>query len=288
MQVYRQNFQTVRHIPVKYVKVPDSIVFENKLPPVIDITIEDTGYALFKYFFTKDDDSLAINVSEAIRLSPGKVLQASMYEQIIKDVLLPSSTLINYNPNRISFFYSALQRKKIPVILDAQIFLAQGYLLSGDIYVIPDSVTAYSSKDILGSLNYAYTENDTVGNVKSQEPLAFDLKPIHNVKFVPDRVEVVVPVDKYTQKEVAIPITCTNLPASLNVKFFPSTVKISFITGLSQYYAISANDFSVELDYADLRNLNGAVAPLRITSSPEYVHNLSLSPSEVEYIFEQK
>jgi hypothetical protein len=288
MQVYRQKFQTVRHIPVKYIEVPDSIVFENKLPQTIDVTVEDAGHALFRYFFTKDNDSLEINVSEIIRQANSKVLQGSMYEQIIKDCLLSSSTVINYDPNRISFIYSALQQKKIPVILDAQIFLAQGYLLSGDIYVIPDSVTAYSGKDILGSLNYAYTVSDTVSNVKSQEPLTFELKPINNVKFTPSKVEVVVPVDKYTQKEITIPITCIGLPSDLNVKFFPSTVRISFITGLSQYNNISADDFSVELDYNDLKNPNETVIPLRITSSPEYVHNLSLSPSEVEYIFEQK
>lgn len=288
MQVYRKSFHATYHVPVKYVSIPDSIVFEDDLPANIDVTIEDTGYALFKYFFTKSNDSLHIDIADIIKYSSTKVLQGSMFEQIIKDQLLASSSVLAYNPSRISFDYTILQQKKIPVILDGQIFLAQGYLLSGDIYTIPDSVMAYGGKDVLASLNYAYTVNDTINNIKTQEPLEFDIKPIHNVKFNPNKVKIVVPVDKYTQKVVTIPITCINLPEELSVKFFPSNIKISFLVGLSQYNSITEDDFSIQLDYNDLKDIRDLVSPLRITSSPDHVKNLTLSPSEVEFIFEQK
>ncbi|GAB6012482.1 YbbR-like domain-containing protein [Viscerimonas tarda] len=290
MQIYRQNFQTTCYIPIRYVSVPDSITFENELPPGIDVTIGTSGYELFRYFFAKKNDSLDINVADIIRFSDRKILQGSMFEQIIKDRLLPTSTILDYSPNRISFYYSLLQQKKIPVILDGQVFLEQGYLLSGDIYTIPDSVIAYGGKDVLGSLNYAYTVDDTItiGNMKSPSPLVYCIKPISNVKFEPNNVVVVVPVDKYTQKDVSIPITCNHLPADLRIKFFPSSVKVSFLVGLSQYSSISQRDFSVELDYNDLKNSAETLIPLRVTSSPDHIHNLSLSPSEVEFLFEQK
>ena len=290
MQIYRNQFQTVRHIPIKYVSIPDSIVFENELPPIIDVVIEDRGYALFKYFFIGDNDSLEINVSEIIRFSGNNsVLQGALFEQIIRNRLLQTSNILSYNPNRISFYYTLLQHKKIPVILDGQISLAQGYLLSGDIHTIPDSVMVYAGKDILGGLNYAYTVSDTINDVKSQGYLTYDIKPVSNVKIIPEKVKVVVPVDKYTQKDIIVPITCSNLPDDLNVKFLPSNAKVSFLIGLSQYNVISKDDFSIELDYNDLKHFSNNAIPLHITSSPDYIiHNLSLSPSEVEFIFEQK
>lgn len=287
MQIYRQNFNTTYNIPVKYVSIPDSVVFETRLPSEIEVYVEDNGYGLFKYFFRRRNDSLTINVREIINSPNGKVMQGSYLEQELRNRLLPSTTILSYNPSRISFNYSLLQQKKVPVILDVQIFLASGYLLSGDIYTIPDSVLLYGGRDNLANINYAYTVSDTITNVRSQEPLTFDIKPINNIRFVPDRVDVVVPVDRYTQKDVTIPISVINMPEDLNVRFFPSTVKVSFLIGLSQYNTVNEEDFSIQLDYNDLKDMHESV-PLRLTLYPDHIQNLSLSPSEVEFIFEKK
>ncbi len=287
MQIYRQNFQATYHLPVKYVAVPDSIVFETNLPSFVDITIEDTGYALFRYFLIRNNDSIVVNVDDIIKFSSSSVLQGSLFEQILRDRLLPTSQIVSYNPNRISFYYSVLQQKKIPVILDGQIYLAAGYLLNGDIYTVPDSVMAYGAKDVLVNLNYAYTVSDTVSNIKSGEPVRYAIKNIQNVRFTPEVVDVVVPVDKYTQKDVIVPVECINLPENLNVRFFPSNVRISFLVALSRYAMVNDSAFSIQLDYNRLKNIGSSVA-VNVTSYPDYVQNIVLSPSEVEFIFEQK
>jgi len=276
------------HIPIKYTSVPDSVVFNAALPQDIDITIKDNGYGLFRYYFTKSKDTLKIDVSEVIRTSSNKVLSSTSLQQQVKNLMLPTSAVVNYNPSYITFQYTALQQKKMPVVFDGQINISQGYLLNGDIRVQPDSVTAHGSETILKTLNYAYTTNDTIHDFNSNAPLVYDIKGIENIKFTPEKVNILVPIDKYTQKNITIPITCTNLPENLDVKFFPSTVKISFLVGLSNYQKISEKDFSVQLDYNDLKNLRELLVPLRITSSPDHAQNLAMTPSEVEFIFEQK
>lgn len=288
IQVYRQTFTETFNIPVKYVGVPDSVAFDTDLPADLQVTIRDNGYSLFKYYFTKRNDTISINVADVVRYSPTKVLQGTSLFQIIKEELLSSSDLLDYSPSSILFYYTPLQEKKIPVIFDGQIFLDPEYILNGDITINPDSVTVYGSKDVLSSMKYVYTVSDTITNLKSDKPLTYALKSIHNVKFVPANVLVTVPIDKYTQKDVMVPITCVGLPKGINARFFPSSVKVSFWVGVSNYDKITSDDFTIQFDYEELKVLKDAFVSLRILSSPDYVRNLTMNPSEAEFVFEKE
>lgn len=288
IQVYRQNFTETFSIPVSYINVPDSIVFDYDLPPIIEVSIRDNGYNLFKHYFTKRHDTITIDVSDIVKYLPTKILQGVSLYQVIKDNLLSSSELLDYSPNSISFYYTPLLERKVPVIFDGQIFLAPDYLLNGDITVTPDSVTVYGSKEALNSMKYAYTVNDTISDFKSQENLTYALKSVNKLKFVPSEVQVTVPVDKYTQKDIMVPITCGNVPQGMNVRFFPSSVKVSFLVGISKYEKIGVEDFAIEFDYSELKSMKESFVSLRILSSPDYVQNLKMSPSEAEFIFEKE
>ena len=72
------------------------------------------------------------------------------------------------------------------------------------------------------------------------------------------------------------------------MKFFPSRVNVSFLVGLSKYESIDVDDFLIQFDYEELKNLKKSLTPIRIVSSPDYVSNLSLSPTETDFIFEKK
>lgn len=288
IQIYRQSFNTTYNIPIKYVSVPEFVVFQDSLPNKATVTIRDNGAGLFKNFFAHRHDTIVININNILKQSSNKTLQGAFLEQLIIEKLSPSAELLNYNPFRISFDYSSLEQKKIPILFDGQVTLSRGYLLNGEIRVTPDSVIAYGAKDALNSLHYAYTVNDTIQNYKSAEPLIYKIKEIHNIKFVPNKVQVTVPVDEYTQKNLQIPITCINAPSNIIVKFFPSTVKVSFLVGLSKYESITTDDFSIQFDYNDLRNLDASTVALRITSSPDFVQSLFLSTTEAEFIFEKE
>lgn len=284
--VYRESFNSTYNFPVQYSNIPENIIFVQPLPESINVTIRDNGYALFKYFFTKRNDSLHINLNEFMK-SSGKVIQGAAFEDIIRRELLPTSELVSYSPGVISLRHTQLAEKNIPVIFDGQIFLESGYLLNGEIRVEPDIIKVYGSEDILTSLIYAYTVSDTVYNFKSQEPLVYRIKTVENIRFVPNEVKVYVPIDEYTQKDMDIPITCINLPPDLNIKFFPSSVKVSFQVGLSKYSSITSDNFLIQFDYNELKNIRESFVPIRITSYPDHIQNLMLSTTEAEFIFEK-
>ena len=287
MQIYNQYFETSINIPIKYVSVPDSIIFQDSLPSQINLRIKDNGFSMFKYYFRKRD-TLRLDVSAIINSSSSKVLQGSTFDMYVRKALPVSTQILNYDPVRISFNYAILEYKKVPLIFDGQINLSPGYFLNSDIRIIPDSVIAYAAKPDLDKLMFAYTVNDTISGLNSDKRIPFKLASVKGIRFVPDIVNIDVPVEAYTQKNVEVPVECLNLPENLNVKFFPSRVKLSFFVGVSEVDSIKIKDFSVAIDYDGIKDSKQVSVPVRITSSPSYVRNLTISPPNVEFIFEYK
>lgn len=288
MQVWRQDFDTEVTIPVKYVNIPDSVIFDNSFTNVIEVGIKDDGAATLRYFFTKRNDSLVIDVRNLIQGSKEKVIQGGAYEQLIRTKLFASSKLISYSPSKLTFNYAILHQKKLSVLYDGYVNLAPGYLLDGDLSINPDSVMVYGSKAALDTLKYVLTTDDTLDNVTSTRVVTVPMNPIKGVKFIPKEVSLTIPVDEFLQKEVEVPVVCVNLPPTLDIKFFPSSVKIPFFVGLKRSNAIKAENFKVIVNYDDIKDVNKPSIPLRIAESPDYVQTKLPIPSEVEFVLEQK
>lgn len=285
--IYKEKFETNVTIPIKYISIPDSIVFHDSLPSTIRIRLRDDGLAMFKYYFLKND-TLYLDVATLINGGTNKILQGSTYEQAIRSSLPYSTQILNYTPLRISFNYSKLKYKKVPVVFDGQINLAPGYFLSNDISLMPDSVMAYGSKTDLDKLIFAYTTNDNINGVDRSNVYEFKIMQHSNIKFTPNTVKVNVPVEAYIAKQVEIPVNCLNLPDDLLIKFLPSKITLSFFVGISKADSIKVDDFSAAVDYDALKDLKNPSTPVRIISAPEYIKNLTINPSDVEFVFQHK
>lgn len=290
-QVYRERFEVDYTIPIKYVNIPDSIIFEDQLPENIHTIIKDDGSALFRYFFSKKKDSLEIDIRQLIasKKSSNKLLIPSEnIVQMVRGKLYPGSELISYSPSIITNQYALLKKKSVPVIYEGHINLAQGYILDGDITITPENVNIFSSNSVLDTTFFAYTISDTIHGLNANKNILIPLRPLRGVKYLPDSVRVSITVDEFNTKELDIPVTCINLPKELSAKFFPSTVKVSFSVGVKKYKDISEKDFSILLDYNDIKDVKDMTIPVRLSKHPDFVKNLTITPAEVEFILEKE
>ena len=287
MQIYRQKFEATQIIPINYVNIPDRILLVNDMPTHIKARYKDDGITLFKYFFTKDKDSLVINVKKIINNNPQPyIIQSGVLEQMIRSKLFATSDLLSYYPSYISFQYAPLNKKQLAVIYDGYINLNPGYMKDGELKITPDFVKAYGRKEALDTLLYAHTYADTITNLTGDKTISVKIKPINGIKFVPNTVQISIPVDEYTEKEVEVPVKCINLPANMTARFFPPKVKIPMYVGLKRYKDISSANFQVVVDYNEIKEKTESTIALRILSSPDFVKTKSPVPSEVEFIIE--
>ena len=169
----------------------------------------------------------------------------------------------------------------------------QGTVSAGRQYYIsdtictPDSVLAYAPAGVLDTITIAYTQKvkfeDVSDTLKRQIPLLAQ----KGVKFVPASVEMIFPVDIYTEKTVEVPLRGVNFPAGKVLRAFPSKVNVTFQVGLSHFRQITASDFHINVSYEELLKLGSDKYTVKLRSVPKGVNQIRISPEQVDFLIEQ-
>lgn len=284
MLFFQRNIEATYKIPLKYTNIPDDVVFDAALPDNIEIRVADKGSEIFRYTFTlKDSIEIDIAKYKEERINN---LQGTELMQLIWKKLSQSTNIKAYYPINISLATSKLQKKELKVVFDGVIATSRSNLVADSAIFLPGTVTAYGSQSQLSEISSAVTEYTLFNNLKATSQLKVKIMPVSGVKFIPDEVEIYIPILEYTEKKFEIPVTVRNVPDNIDVKFFPSQTEVSFSVTLEEYKKIAPEDFEVELDYKKFfKNENGRV-DLELSASPSTIRNVKLSPSSVEFLLE--
>ena len=105
----------------------------------------------------------------------------------------------------------------------------------------------------------------------------------------PAKATVTARVDAYTERTVEVPVQAVNFPGDKQLRTFPSTVNITYAVGLARDASITADMFHILVTYEELLEQHEAGKNrlhLHLRSTPEAVHNVRISPSDVDYLIE--
>lgn len=283
---FQRNAEGDYQIPLKYVNIPEEEVFVNQMPQNIDLRIRDLGSGLFNYYF-KRKDSLIINVGDAQKNNEIK-LQGNQLTQLIRTKLSANTQLIGYSPATISLETAKLQSKTVPVVFDGEMRTSGGYLVIDSVLIIPSEVKIYGAGEQLRNITEVVTEYSVFENLKATSQLSTKLKKIEGVKMIPNEVDIYIPILEYTERQFEIPITVSNQPSDIDIKFFPSKVNVTFAVTLDDYKKIVPEDFQIKINYNDLKAKEGDQVELKLSESPPSIKNPHISPGVVEFLFERK
>ena len=143
----------------------------------------------------------------------------------------------------------------------------------------PDSVSIYASQEKLDSIKVIYTEQLNYANFRDTLSVTCKLQKIRGVKAVPDRVKVAFHTDVLTEESISdIPVKGINMPEGKVLRTFPSKVTVRFVTGVSQFRNIKAQDFVVVADKCNIY----------LKSVPNGISRPSLNIKQVDYLIEEE
>ena len=286
MLFFQKKVESTYKIPLKYVNIPEDEVFNNPLPSFIEVRVSDKGYEIFMNDL-KRKDSLEIDIEENKKNKIG-VIQGNQFYQIIRSRLANSTQILGYYPPSISLTTSKLEKKELNVKFDGEITTSRANLVADSSFFIPKKITAYGTQKALSQISEAITEYTVFNNLKATSQLKINIKPMEGIKFVPHEVEIYIPIEEVPERTFEVPIKAHNLPSNLDIKFFPSRVKVSFSTTLEEYKRISSDDFEIKMNYTDFKSNTDGKVELKLTQSPSNIRNVRLSPTQVEFLFESR
>ena len=238
LQTLNNDYETEFSIPVRLKGVPNNVVITSEPPSELHIRVKDKGTVLLNYMLGKSFFPITLDFSDYKGTDNHVRIYSSQFEKRLLNQLNVSTKLLSVKPDTLEYIYSTGASKLVPVKFQGTVSAGRQYYIS-DTVCKPDSVLAYAPEGALDTITVAYTRKvkfeDISDTLRQQVPL---LAP-RGIKFVPASVEMVFPVDIYTEKTVEVPLRGVNFPAGKVLRAFPSKVSVTFQVGLSRFNKIT-------------------------------------------------
>lgn len=286
LQTLNNDYETEFSIPVRLKNVPENVVITSEPVSEIRVRVRDKGTVLLNYMLGKSFYPVALDFDNYAQMGNHVRVYGSQIQKRVTGQLNVSTTLLSMKPDTLEFYYSTGVSRNLPVRLRGKVSAGGQYYLPDTVFT-PDSVRVYAPSGALDTMTAAYTEFLNLENIGDTLKREVTLSAPRGVKFVPASVELMLPVDVYTEKTVEVPLRGVNFPAGKVLRAFPSKIKISFQVGMSHFRQITADDFHLVVSYEELVRLGDEKYTIKLRNLPAGVSHVRFNPPQVDFLIEQ-
>ena len=158
---------------------------------------------------------------------------------------------------------------------------------SDKILLSPDSVVVSGTDKTIRNILFAETVPEKFPDLNDTLRATCKLKRINGIKFSSKQVNIILPVEKYTENSVKVPLLIKNCPDSLKLITFPDEIKITYKVVLSQYKSVKKEDFSLFVDFNETEKNHPEKLKITLQNYPKFLKSVQISPEFIEYIIEK-
>lgn len=275
-------------IPVSIIGVPKNAVLTSDETDTVKMVIRDKGLTLLTYLYGDPIKKLNVSFRTYSKNNGTGFVSSQDLQKMVYQQLASGSKIISVKPERLEFFYNYGAKKQVPVRWSGRVIPEELYFISRVEYS-PDSVTIYASEEKLDSITVVYTEQLNYANFRDTLVANCELNKIKGVKMVPDHVKVSFFTDVLTEEKIeGIPVIGINMPQGLVLRTFPAKVAVSFVTGVSTFRGLKKEDFTVIVDYNEIKRNPSERCHLYLKEVPEGISRAKLETNTVDYLIESE
>ncbi len=275
------NF-TVKKV-LSYKNAPQNRAFHSLQPDTINTTMQGTGWQML--FSRMNNDDNAITVDLQTLENKDYVVLSSQLKQI-NDRKEFDEQIVGFNPDTLYFDFSNMVVKHIPVKLLTDISYQRQFSQSNNVIIKPSYVTLSGPAGIIDNIKAWNTDSLILDSVNETVRTRVNMQPAKegNVSIYPKSVQVVLPVDEFTEKTISIPVKLINNRNYYKVKIFPLKVNVTFITSLNRYAEMDEELFEASADLALWSDRDYTTLPVKLTRIPAYCKIVKIEPRNIDFI----
>ena len=283
-ETYEHEFS----VPFSVIGVPKNAVLTSDEVDTIRVTIRDKGIILVAYQYGDALRHIEMPFRNYTHNNGTGLISASEIQKRIYQRLVNSSRITAIKPEKMEFYYNYGTKKQVPIRWSGRVIPEELYFISRVSYE-PDSVTIYASQEKLDSINMVYTEQLNYANFRDTLTVDCNLAKLKGVKTVPDRVRVSFFTDVLTEERISnIPIVGINMPEGKVLRTFPAKTSVSFVAGVSIYRNLKPEDFTVIVDYDEIRRNPSEKCRIYLKKVPNGISRAKLETTMVDYLIESQ
>ncbi|MEZ5103927.1 MAG: hypothetical protein R2757_05500 [Draconibacterium sp.] len=284
-----KDYSTVVSYPVKYVNPPKNQFLANKPPDKLDLKVDAHGFTLLRHKLSLSFSPIVLNltnITKDLNSNSGaysvnsRTLISRISSQVSNEI-----TITEVQPDVLQFEFDSLQTKTVPVKLNIATEFSPQFNLKVPVYAVPAEVKVTGPSNIIDSIQFIYSKPKTYTKIGNNIEKTVELILPEKTTVSPQKVILKIEVEKFTEKELKIPITIRNKPENTTVKLFPSEVKILISVGLSEFDKIKPTDFEASVDF---NTIEDGMQDIAVTIDKKPVSNqvIRYNPERVEFLVE--
>lgn len=253
-------------------------------PGELGVRIRANGFQLLRYQLSPK--KIKIDLREVRQGNNGYFISPQSYRNQIEQQLSQGIGLLEVPSDTIFLNFQKMQSKTVPVRIPAGLDFAQNYMLEGELLLEPGQVHLLGPPSEIDSIDVVFTEPMPITGIKEdfKQELSIDSRYRYpNTEFSQDRIQVSGSVFRFSEAVIEVPVEVINLPDSMVVQTFPSTVGVLCKGRIEGLKSLVSDNFRLIADYNAPSSENGRLM-LKLAAQPEGVHETQLLETSVEFI----
>lgn len=289
------SYTTNIEFEVLYENAPKEQVIINELPKQLSLKINGLGFDILSYKLKIKSKPIVIDLA-MVDLDPNyKLIKRAnvnfeQYKSLLYSQLGNQIEVLDIFPKSVEVLLDKKASKVVEIIPKVELSYEKQYQLDGEIRVKPAIVKITGPKTILDTLSNVYTQPIAYNQLEESvtHTAGFDsMYQNQKIKFDQHQVIVFIPVEKFTESTLMVPIDYKNVPDSIELKAIPNEIELTYMVPLSKLSHVSSSKFYAYVDY---NHVNQKYNKLKIVlqTFPDYLKSVTIKPSKVEYIIKKK
>lgn len=278
---FNDSAQDHFNVRLQVVNQPDSVTFISDVPEKIHVVVSDKGTSLWRNGYLKHP-SVSIDFKE---YSSDGVLRYSYsdLQSALKETFGGSAQITSVSLDSLQLFYTTNPGKRVPVLVDCEIYPASGSTLEGSVKASPGSVYVYSTKQELDTIHFVRTEHLVVRDLSETTSIDVKIKKIKGSRAIPSSVTLTIPIEPLVRKEAMVTVEPINVPQGEELLLFPSKVPVEYYVAMSRLSDDEDHNIELVVDYDDINVSSSGKLYVRTLKYPDRLKNLTLRSDSVEY-----
>lgn len=269
-------------LSIEFTEIPVKEVLSKEVI-LLPITIQETGFALFKKRFSENNIRFPLSALE--KKDSVYLFQSSLFETQIGNQLDLPLEKFSIKSKEFVIPFTTKTSKKVPIHTYIEVNYVKSYASYRGVVISQDSIDIAGPVDKIDQISEIETEKLKLNYIKTNKvgsiPLVNPFSDAVVLSF--DKVDYSIQVDKFTEQSFRLPIQLKNPPENFTVELIPDQITLKFQSSLEEMENISEEDFLVECDFESALSSVSVLIP-KLVNQPKKAIRIQLEPNRVEYM----
>lgn len=283
---------TTLSVPLEYTSLSEDFILTKSPPESIDIRVSGSGFELLgeQMFLNRKKTLVDLSLARPTKTANRYFILTSILKNELLRNIDTDIELLNIIDDSLFLNTEKRLSKKISISANVELKFKDGYKQRGEIVINPSEVTLSGPQKYIDSVHTLFTAAITPKKLKDSLRTTVALlipEDIKGVAVKPKNVEVLIPVEKYTEKVLKLAVKREVDDGNTHqLQTFPDEVEVTILVPLSKYNSLNESTLTAVVVYTKAQAERKKLS-VRILNIPKYALLSKVEPERVEYILKK-